>query len=194
MTYSKRAKLEPSAVLFATVSVLYPVIAVISVHTVGPLPAVAALGAVYVLRLLVPGSQRSPGHVTLALLAAVAGVAAVAAVDADLSIRLYPAFMNVALFVAFASTLFHPPSMIERFALITEPSLPPRAIAYTRIVTMVWVGFFLINGAVALWTAVAASWATWTLYNGCVVYIVVGCLFIVEYLVRRKVRGDEAKA
>jgi len=194
MTYSKRAKPEPSVVLFATFSVLYPMIAVVSVHTVGPLPAVAVLCAVYVLRLVVPGSRRSPGHVTLALLAAVAGVAAVAAFDADLSVRLYPVFMNAALFVAFASTLFNPPSMIERFALITEPSLPPHAVAYTRIVTMVWVGFFLINGAIALWTAVAASWAVWTLYNGCVVYIVLGCLFLIEYLVRRKVRRHEAKA
>ncbi len=194
MTYSKRAKLEPSAVLFAIFSVLYPVIAVISVHTVGPLPAVGALCAIYLLRQVVPASRKTPGHVTLALLAAVAGVAAVAAVDADLSVRLYPFFMNAALLVAFASTLFHPPSMIERFALITEPSLPPHAVVYTRIVTMVWVGFFLINGAVALWTALAASWTTWTLYNGCIVYIVVGCLFVIEFLVRRKVRGHEAEA
>ncbi len=194
MTYSKRAKPEPLAVLIGAFSVLYPVIAVISVHTVGPLPVVAALCGVYLLRLVLPGSKKAPGHVTLGLLAAVAGVAVIAAVDADLSVRLYPVFVNTAMFVTFASTLFHPPSMIERFALITESSLPPHAVVYTRIVTMVWMGFFLINGAIALWTAVAGSWETWTLYNGFIVYVVVGCLFLIEYLVRRKVRGHEAKA
>lgn len=194
MTYSKRAKPEPAAVLFAAFSVLYPVIAVVSVHTVGPLPVVAALCGMYLLRLVVPSSKKAPGHMTLALLVAVAGVAVVATIDVDLSVRLYPVFMSAAMLAAFASTLVHPPSMIERFALITEPSLPPHAVVYTRIVTMVWVGFFLINGVIALWTAVEGSWMVWTLYNGCIVYVLMGALLVIEYLVRRKVRGHEARA
>jgi uncharacterized membrane protein len=194
MTFWKSAKPEPAAVLFTVFSVLYPVIAVISVHTVGPLPVVATLCGMYLLRLVAPGSKKMPGHMTLALLAAVAGVAVVAVIDGDLSVRLYPVFMSAVMFVAFASTLLHPPSMIERFALITEPSLPPHAVVYTRIVTMVWAGFFLVNGAVALWTAVAGSWAVWTLYNGCIVYVLMGVLLVIEYLVRRKVRGHEARA
>jgi uncharacterized membrane protein len=59
---------------------------------------------------------------------------------------------------------------------------------------MVWVLFFLINGVIALWTVVEGSWMIWTLYNGCFVYVLMGALLVIEYLVRRKVRGHEAKA
>ncbi len=194
MTYLKRAKSEPYAVVFAIFSGLFPVIAVISVHTVGPLPAVAALCAMALLRVVVPTSPTVPGYVTLALLASVAAVAAIAAIDGELSVRLYPVFVNGAMLVAFASTLVDPPSMIERFARITRPDLPPKAVAYTRKVTIVWTGFFLVNGAIALWTAVAGSWTAWTLYNGCIAYVLMGSLVVMEYRVRRKFKGREAEA
>ncbi len=194
MTYSKRAKSEPYAVVFAVFSLLFPMIAVISVHTVGPLPAVVALCALALLRVVLPTAPTVPAYVTIALLASVAAVAVIAAIDGELSIRLYPVFMNGAMLIAFASTLVDPPSMIERFARITRPDLPPKAVTYTRKVTIVWTGFFLVNGSIALWTAVAGSWTAWTLYNGCIAYVIMASLLIMEYRVRRKVAGREAEA
>ncbi len=194
MTYSKRAKPEPAAVLFASFSLLFPVIAVISVHTVGPIPAVAALCAMYLLRVILPGARKLPGHLTFAFLAVVAAVAVVAAIDGDLSVRLYPVFMNAAMLIAFASSLVHPPSMIERFARIAEPDLPPEGVAYARAVTIVWVGFFLVNGGVALWTALAGSWTVWTIYNGGIAYVLMGALLLIEYLTRQRLRARGARA
>ena len=191
MTYWKRAKSEPSAVVFATFSALFPVIAVISVHTVGPIPVVVALCGVALLRMVMPRSRSVPGQMTLALAAAVAAVAAIAAISGDLSVRLYPVFMNAAMFVTFALTLIYPPSMIERFARITRPDLPRKAVAYTRKVTMLWMGFFLVNGAIALWTALAGSWTAWTIYNGGIAYALMAALFLMEYGVRRAFMGRE---
>jgi uncharacterized membrane protein len=74
--------------------------------------------------------------------------------------------------------------MIERFARIHEPNLPTRVVSYTRRVTQVWCIFFAANGAVALMTALWASPATWTLYNGLIAYVMMGLLFAGEYVVR----------
>lgn len=105
-------------------------------------------------------------------------------------LRFYPVFMNLAMFVIFSTSLIWPPSLIERFARITEPNLAESGIIYTRKVTQVWCVFFVINGAIALWTALYADWALWTLYNGLIAYILMGSIFVVEWFVRRRVRQN----
>jgi len=194
MNYSRGVKPEPLAVLFAVFSILYPVFAVISIRTVGPLPVVVILCVILLLRIFVPTMRKKLGFLTWGLLAAVVGVAGIAAFDAQLSVRLYPVLINAAMLVSFAVTLIHPPSMIEMFTRISEPDLPPAGVAYTRKVTIVWVGFFALNGAIALFTVVAGSWTVWMVYNGFISYVAAGCLFLVEFLVRQKVRGSEAEA
>jgi len=89
------------------------------------------------------------------------------------------------LLAAFTYTLGHPPSMIEVFARVSNPDLPQDAIGYTRKVTMVWCGFFLINGLIALWTALLADIETWTLYNGLISYCAIGALVAGEVIFRR---------
>ncbi len=107
-----------------------------------------------------------------------------------LPLKLYPVVVNAALLGVFAYSLIVPPSAIERIARMREPHLPPHAIAYTRRVTQVWCGFFAINGAIALYTALYASTAHWSLYNGGIAYILIGLLFAGEYCVRRRVMGQ----
>jgi uncharacterized membrane protein len=51
-------------------------------------------------------------------------------------------------------------------------------------VTQVWCIFFAVNGALALVTALWASAATWSLYNGVIAYLLMGLLFAGEYGVR----------
>ena len=64
--------------------------------------------------------------------------------------------------------------------------------AYTRKVTQVWCGFFVLNGGLALGTALWASDATWALYNGLIAYGLMGVLFAGEWVVRRRVRAGHA--
>lgn len=108
--------------------------------------------------------------------------------NTSLPLKLYPVLVNCGLFVAFAYSLISPPSIIERFARITEPDLPDVAIAYTRRVTQVWCVFFVINGSIALGTALWASEAVWSLYTSGISYALMGLLFGGEYLVRRRFR------
>ncbi len=78
--------------------------------------------------------------------------------------------------------------MIERFARISDPDLDAHGIVYTRVVTCVWMAFFVFNGSIALWTALHGSWMLWGVYNGGISYVLAGTLMAGEYIIRRIVR------
>ena len=100
-------------------------------------------------------------------------------------LRCYPVAINVGMLLLFGMSLFNPPSMVERFARISEPDLPPEGARYTRRVTKIWCGFFLLNGGVSGYTALYASREQWILYNGLIAYVLMGALFVGEWLFRR---------
>ncbi|MDB5767291.1 MAG: hypothetical protein JWQ61_2105 [Collimonas fungivorans] len=108
--------------------------------------------------------------------------------NALLPLKLYPVLVNLGMLAVFGYSLHAPPSVIERMARLSDPALPAYAVAYTRRVTQVWCGFFVVNGMLALLTAIWASAAVWSLYNGVLAYVLMGCLFAGEYLVRIVVR------
>ena len=111
--------------------------------------------------------------------------------NAMLPLKLYPVIVNATLLGVFAYSLMKPPTAIERLARMRDPQLPATAIGYTRRVTQVWCMFFAVNGAIAFYTALYASSALWSFYNGIVAYILVGILFAGEYCVRRRVMGRQ---
>jgi uncharacterized membrane protein len=144
-------------------------------------------------RIVFPVARQVPFLLGVAPLPVAGGMIAVAMFDPNLAVRLYPVFMNLAMMLAFASTLVKPPSLIETFARIWEPDLPESGVRYTRKVTIVWVVFFAVNGSIALWTSLYAGWQLWTLYNGGIAYGAMGLLFAGEFLVRRRVRARYAQ-
>ncbi len=101
-------------------------------------------------------------------------------------LKLYPVLMSIGSCVIFASTLLRPPSMIERFARLAEPDLPAEGVAWTRKVTMVWCGFFILNAAIALYTVYWAQIRIWVIYNGFISYVLMGCLLLGEYILRKR--------
>jgi uncharacterized membrane protein len=118
-----------------------------------------------------------------ALAALALAVVAIAA-NAVLPLKLYPVLVNGALLVAFGASLVSGPSMVERLARLREPDLTAAAVGYTRRVTQAWCLFFLVNGAIALGTALFAPEAVWSLYTGVVSYGLMGLMFGAEYLLR----------
>ena len=102
------------------------------------------------------------------------------------SLRFYPALVNGVMLVIFSWSLMSPPSLIERLARLQHPDLPPEGVCYTRRVTQVWCGFFIVNGVIALATALWSSFEVWSLYNGLISYLLMGILLGGEYLVRMK--------
>ena len=99
-------------------------------------------------------------------------------------LKLYPVIINFSLLLSFVLSLVYPPTVIERIARISEPELSSAGVQYTRKVTVIWCGFFFINGLVAIYTSVYASVATWALYNGLISYLLIGSLLGGEYLYR----------
>ena len=102
-------------------------------------------------------------------------------------VRANPIFINVALLALFATSLFRPPSMIERIARLADPDLPEKGVQYTRKVTKLWCWFFSFNGLVAAYTTFFCSLETWMLYNGFISYLLMGLIFGVEYMCRLRV-------
>nr|WP_299242072.1 hypothetical protein [uncultured Halomonas sp.] len=134
-------------------------------------------------------SWRLPqGYKRWGLLLTVGVVILALAGQVDIGVRAWPVLINAALFILFVWSLRHPPSLIERLARRQEPDLPPSGVRYTRNVTALWCGFFLVNGSIALWTALYADLSTWTLYNGGIAYGLSGALFAGEWCVRQRVR------
>lgn len=102
----------------------------------------------------------------------------------------YPVVVNVCMLILFASSLNQSQTIIERLARLQEPELPESGVRYTRKVTKVWCGFFVLNGLIALYTCFQPL-ELWTLYNGLISYLLAGSLFAGEWIVRQFVRKDQ---
>tara|TARA_R110002072_G_scaffold302958_1_gene490376 strand:- start:15545 stop:16114 length:570 start_codon:yes stop_codon:yes gene_type:complete len=102
--------------------------------------------------------------------------------------RFYPVAVNVVMLGMFGGSLRWGPPFVERLARMSEPELPATAIAYTRKVTIVWCLFFAGNGLIAWYTAVFTSFDTWALYNGAIAYALIGTIFSIEWLIRRRIK------
>lgn len=101
-------------------------------------------------------------------------------------LKMYPVFMSVGAGIIFATTLIKPPSMIERFARLVEPDLPESGVIWTRKVTIIWCVFFVINAVIALYTVIFAPMKVWVIYNGFISYILMGILFLGEFILRKR--------
>lgn len=102
-------------------------------------------------------------------------------------LKLYPVLVNFFLLIVFLTSVFYPPTIIERLARLQEPELSTSGVIYTKNVTKIWCVFFVLNGAVALYTALYSTIEVWTLYNGLLAYILMGCLLLGEVIYRRLV-------
>lgn len=96
----------------------------------------------------------------------------------------YPVVVNLMMLLFFSYGLFYPPTVIEQFARAHDPHFSEKAVFYTRRVTQVWCVFFIVNAIVAAWTASFSTKAIWALYNGLIAYVLMGTLFVGEWVVR----------
>ncbi|WP_286037753.1 hypothetical protein [Enterobacter quasiroggenkampii] len=104
---------------------------------------------------------------------------------------LYPVVVNLVMLAVFGGSLWTAMPLVERLARLREPNLPPEGVRYTRKVTLVWCGFFVGNGTMALFTVLHGDMHLWTLWNGMVAYILMGMLMAAEWLVRQRVIKKE---
>ena len=111
--------------------------------------------------------------------------AAFALREADLTLFV-PAVMNAALGAVFGASLAARRPIVERFARMQHPDLAPAEVRWCRLWTWIWVGFFGFNVAAVAALALLAPVEWWVAYTGGVAYALMGTLFAVEYLVRKR--------
>jgi uncharacterized membrane protein len=126
-----------------------------------------------------------PGYWGLAGFALLAAAPLVA--DTDALLKVPPVIINLALAVWFGRTLAPGEEpMISWFArLVRGTELAPDLARYTRYSTVMWTVFFVITAAAAAALAALATPQTWSLFANGIDYLLVGVLFVVEYVFRR---------
>ncbi len=97
--------------------------------------------------------------------------------------KLAPLPIHAGLLYLFLHSLRTTP-LIEQFARLDFPELPPEIKTYTRHLTRLWAGFFAFNLLLVTWLALWGEDSTWALYNGLIVYLLIGGLVLGEYLWR----------
>ncbi|WP_218776937.1 hypothetical protein [Salinicola salarius] len=167
------------------VGLLWPLVVHYLLPHYGAWPLLIALAAIAWWRL--PPAQRRWGWGLLPLI-----LLLMITDSAELGLRLWPVVVNLALLLLFSHGLRHPPTLIERFARRQEPDLPPHAVRYTRRVTQAWCVFFVLNGSVALITAIHADLDVWAWYNGGIVYALMLAMFLGEWCIRQRVKRRAA--
>lgn len=98
-------------------------------------------------------------------------------------LKFYPPVMNFCLFFIFFSSLFQKRTVIQKIALASDPDSNEAVMNYTRNLTYIWAVFTFLNFLVSVGT-VFMSEKIWALYNGFISYLLVGIIFIIEYIVR----------
>jgi len=105
----------------------------------------------------------------------------------SLTAKVLPVLIQLMLMSFFGRTLLKDkgPPFIESFVRLQFPEFPAAIGDYCRQLTLVWTAFFAMNAIVV---TVLAIWGTefwWSLYNGVLIYFLMGVLVIVEYIYRR---------
>jgi uncharacterized membrane protein len=186
-------------VLFFIAAALYPVlIFYFLVVRKTPLRQFSLIVMAFALLAFITGTSQKKGKTrgiplfwNFLLLFALGALCLIA--NSSIILKFYPLLMNLLFLAAFGVTLFFPPNMIFRFATMQDKSIKGSAgegqiNAYCRKVTLVWCGFFILNGSIATWTIFSGSDVVWSVYNGGISYILTGLLFAGEFIVRKMVQ------
>lgn len=98
-----------------------------------------------------------------------------------------PALIPAALFILFAQSLRPGATpLISRVASTMRGGpLPAPLVVYTRHVTVLWCGVFVVMFVSAVSLALWASPRLWSLMTNVVHYLVLGAVFVVEFAYRR---------
>ena len=104
-------------------------------------------------------------------------------------LKLYPVVMSLSFLSIFLYSLVKPPSVITLIAG-ARGKLTVNSVQYTKKVTAVWCAFFLINASISF-TTVFLNDEVWAIYNGLISYVLMGTLFLGEWIVRKRFKKND---
>ena len=100
----------------------------------------------------------------------------------------YPIVINVLMLSLFGGSLLRGQTVVERLARLQTPDLNEHGVRYTRKVTQLWCGVFIVNILIA-GTAIGLEYYDfWALYTGVISYCIMAIVMAGEWLVRQKVK------
>lgn len=172
------------AVLFAVLAIVYPFLVYLGRDQVPFLVFVFAACVLLLLRAVLFPSDAT-AMLRLPLVITAVAIGALGLVDTAIATKAYPAVLSGLVAAVFANSLHRPPSLIERFARLKKPQLPPEGRLYCRKVTWVWTLWLSANALIAAALAVWGSIGLWALWTGVISYIVMGALFAGEIVLRQ---------
>jgi uncharacterized membrane protein len=182
-------------IALGVIGLAYPVLVYFGLRFASPAGVALGILALLALRSIVLPRKGGQRHLTVALWAAATGALVIVALSPLAALHAYPILVSLAFAAVFAYSLWRPPTIIEQIARLREPALPAVAVPYLRKVTLLWIGFFLANAALSAATAASGSLELWTLYNGFISYVLIGALFVGEWIFRgflREAKRDAA--
>lgn len=176
--------------IIAMVVILYPIAIYFGLQHFEPKLIALLLAALVVTRSFVARGKLFQAIKGLWIVVLFAGLAIAGLsyfLNSTLGLQLYPAIITTSFLAVFGYSLYSPPSIIERIARIQDPDLPAAAIPYTTKVTKIWCLFFIFNILASLYTVFFTTIEIWTLYNGLISYVLMGTLFLAEFIYRKLV-------
>jgi len=149
--------------LIAGLTMSYPFLIWFSLDYFQPRTLALVLAGLFLLRFLASGMQANAGLMRFIVPICVLFLLAIAWLNQAGGLMVYPVFVSLLFFTVFSISLAYPPT---------------------------WSVFFLSNAAVSLFTVWYGDRWLWSLYNGCVFYVLMGLLMAAEMAVRRKVKAS----
>ncbi|WP_148257627.1 hypothetical protein [Leadbettera azotonutricia] len=101
--------------------------------------------------------------------------------------KIYPALADLVYLTIFGTSLFIPPTIVYSFINVFDKKLNEHLEKayfenYCRKCTVYWCIFFILDFIISLITAILESDLVWGIYNGGVTYVLMGLLFVGEYV------------
>lgn len=180
-------------VVLGGVGVVFPFLVYFGLQVLPPAALAVGLLSLVGVKLLLERARIPAWLMPLCWLAIILLLAAAAWAPVG-AMTAYPIIVSLGLAAVFGHSLLRGPSVVERIARLRDPHLPAWVVGYTRNVTKVWLVFFLANAAVSAATAIAGDLQLWTLYNGFISYMLMGCVFVAEFAVRSYLRRRQRVA
>lgn len=181
-------------VIITVIMLLYPILIFIGMQHVSPRYLAIGLALVLSTRFFLFKTENKHHRIVMSI-ATLLGVGLcmlTLVANNALVMQAYPIIMNALFFAVFFYSWCYPPTVITQIAQrITKQPLSDTAINYTQKVTLMWCGFFVFNGLIALWTTFFGNLVQWTLYNGFISYLLMGALFLGEMITRYFVKKKE---
>lgn len=182
-------------ILLAGMLILYPFAVYFGLQYLSPQALALMLLALLFIRIALMKDKlnKMPWLLPATLLGALALVFSLVT-ESVIGFKLYPIMINLCLLIVFGFSFLKPPSVIETLARLKEKNLNKKGVKYTEKVTLLWCAFFFINASISLYTALYCQFETWMIYNGFIAYVLMGCLFVGEFLVRLNVKKHHKDA